>query len=154
MLRPTPGELLSTVRRELNNQVLPALPPGAAARQLKAALHVLAQLERTWDLQPAYLSADNADLRSTMTEFTARTGIAPAPRQGRPDAVPGVQDSALADAMRENETLQADLDELQQAWRLSGRADAAVDALLLELHLRMTERARLAAGLPVDCTAG
>lgn len=149
MLRPTPGELLSTVRRELRDQVLPALPPGGAARQLKAALHVLAQLERTWDLQPSYLAADNADLRSTMIEFTARTGIAPAPRQGRPETVPGVQDTALTEAMRENETLQADLDELQQAWRLSGRTDAAVDALLLELHLRMTERARIAAGLPV-----
>ena len=49
--------------------------------------------------------------------------------------------------MRENEALQADLDEVQQAWRASARADADVDRLLLDLHVRMADRAKTAAGL-------
>jgi hypothetical protein len=147
VLRPTPGELLAGVRRELMEQVLPAVPAGAPARQLKAALHVLAQLERTWDLQPAYLAADNADLRATLAELTARTGIRPAPHPDRGEPVPGVQDTALAEAIRENEQLQADLDEVQQAWRAGGRGDPAVDQLLFDLHVRMAERALVAAGL-------
>jgi hypothetical protein len=147
MLRPTPGELLAITRRELAEQVLPTVPAGAPARQLKAALHVLAQLERTWDLQAAYLAADNADLRATLTELTARTAIAPTPRPDRADPVPGVQDAGLSAAIRENERLQADLDEVQQAWRASGRDDPVVEKMLFELHVRMTERARAAAGL-------
>jgi len=147
MLRPTPGELLAITRRELAEQVLPTVPAGAPARQLKAALHVLAQLERTWDLQAAYLAADNADLRATLTELTARTAIAPTPRPDRADPVPGVQDAGLSAAIRENERLQADLDEVQQAWRASGRGDPVVAKMLFALHVRMTERARAAAGL-------
>ena len=147
MLRPTPGELLAGVRRELTEQVLPAVPSGAPARQLKAALHVLAQLERTWDLQPAYLAADNADLHATLTDLAARTNLTPARHAERTEAIPGVQDAALSDAMRENERLQADLDAFQQAWRASGREEPEIDHLLFELHLRMAERATRAAGL-------
>lgn len=154
MLRPTPGELLAGVHRELKEQVLPTLPAGAAARQLKAALHVLAHLQHTWDLQSSYLAADNADLRATLADLRARTDIAATPRPARPKPVPGVQDEALSRAIAENDGLQADLDEVQQAWRLSKRTDPEVEKLLLELHLRMAERARVAAGLPVqDATA-
>jgi hypothetical protein len=147
VLRPTPGELLAGVRRELTEQVLPAVPAGAPARQLKAALHVLAQLERTWDLQPAYLAADNADIRATLAEVRARTGIPSSTHGERSGAVPGVQDVGLADAIRENEELQAEVDEVQQAWRAAGRGDVAIDQLLFDLHVRMTRRAAAAAGL-------
>ncbi len=147
MLRPTPGELLAITRRELAEQVLPSLPAGAPARQLKAALHVLAQLERTWDLMPSYLAADNTDLRASLAELQRVTGISAPARRETAVEVPGVQDEALRTLIRDNEALQADLDEAQQAWRSSARADATVDQLLLDLHTRMADRARAAAGL-------
>jgi hypothetical protein len=150
VLRPTPGELLAVTRRELADQVLPELPRGAASRQLRAALHVLAQLERTWDLQPTYLTTDNADLRASLAALTRLTGISAPPRPETAAEVPGVQDEALRTLIRENDALQADLDDVQQAWRASGRTDDNVDTLLLDLHLRMADRARLAAGLPED----
>ncbi|MEA2136636.1 MAG: hypothetical protein QOC68_4546, partial [Solirubrobacteraceae bacterium] len=68
MLRPTTGELLRAVHVELAAQVLPALPDGAPRRQLKAALHLLRRLERSWDRQAPYLEADNADLARTLDE--------------------------------------------------------------------------------------
>lgn len=148
MLRPTPGELLALTRRELTEQVLPQLPPGAATRQLRAALHVLAQLERSWDLMPAYLVADNEDLRATLAELARLTGIASAPRPSMDAPVPGIHDATLAALVRDNDALQADLDEVQQSWRASTDDRALVNQVLLDLHLRMTERARLAAGLP------
>ncbi len=152
MLRPTPGELLAILRRELAEQVLPELPAGAASRQLRAALHVLAQLEGSWDLMPAYLVADNADLRLALADLARLTGITPAPRPDSGTLVPGVQDPALVALIRDNDGLQADLDEVQQAWRACGRSDADVDHLLLALHTRMAERARLAAGLAEGTT--
>lgn len=148
MLRPTPGELLAILRRQLSDQVLPELPAGAASRQLRAALHVLAQLEGSWDLMPAYLVADNADLRLALADLARLTGITPAPRPDAGTPVPGVQDPALAALIRDNDALQADLDEVQQAWRTRGTSRPEVDRLLLDLHLRMAERARRAAGLP------
>ncbi|WP_163554646.1 hypothetical protein [Candidatus Frankia alpina] len=51
MLRPTPGELLEGLRCELRDEVLPAVPAGFAARQLRAAIHVLGKLADTWDVQ-------------------------------------------------------------------------------------------------------
>lgn len=152
MLRPTPGELLAGVRRELAEQVLPEVASGAAARQLRAALHVLAQLERCWDLMPSYLAADNADLRASLAELAALTGVAPAPRPVTVAPTPGVQDPALRSLIEDNDRLQADLGDVQRAWRARGGADqpdpTAVDTLLFALHSRMAERARAATGLP------
>jgi hypothetical protein len=147
VLRPTPGELLAITRRELTEQVLPELPAGAASRQLRAALHVLAQLERSWDLMPSYLATDNADLRSSLAALERLTGISAPARPGIAAEVPGVQDEALRGLIRDNDALQADLDDVQQAWRATGRSDETVDTLLLDLHVRMADRARLAAGL-------
>ncbi|HEX3612681.1 MAG TPA: hypothetical protein VHU88_13425 [Sporichthyaceae bacterium] len=147
MLRPTPGELLALTREALTTQVLPAVPAGAAARQLKAAIHILDQLERTWDLMPAYVAEDNADLRATLAQIGTRTGLVPTHRVDWQQPVPGVQDGALAGSIHENERLQADLDDIQQAWRNSDTLDPAVDALLFDLHQRMSDRARRAAGL-------
>jgi hypothetical protein len=72
VLRPTVGELLDGVRTQLAAQVLPSLPAGAEARQLRAALHVLGVLATTWDRQRTVLEADNADLDSSIEAFCAR----------------------------------------------------------------------------------
>ena len=66
MLRPSPGDLLKGVRAGLKSSVLSALPKGAAQRQLKAALHLLERLERSWDLMGAHLAADNRDIETTL----------------------------------------------------------------------------------------
>jgi hypothetical protein len=66
MIRPTIGEVLLGITDGLRHSVLPALEPGAAQRQLKAALHALGRLQKSWDLMPAYIAADNDDLRPTL----------------------------------------------------------------------------------------
>ncbi|MGQ0630165.1 MAG: hypothetical protein ACT4P1_03925 [Sporichthyaceae bacterium] len=149
MLRPTPGELLAGIHRELTAAVLPYVPEGEPTRQLRAALHVLAQLQRCWDLQPAYLRADIADLRTSITELGAGAGIVPAPAEPASPPAPGVQDPELAELLAEHERLSAELATFQQAWSVQSGAerDAAVDALLFDLHVRMAARARAAAGL-------
>lgn len=62
MQRPSPGMLLKGLRESLAGTVLPAVTDGAAMRQLKAALHLLGRLERSWDLTQSHLAADNADI--------------------------------------------------------------------------------------------
>ncbi|HEY1968052.1 MAG TPA: hypothetical protein VGH89_08905 [Pseudonocardia sp.] len=147
MLRPTPGELLAGVHHRLREQVLPHVPSGEPTRALRAALHLLERLERSWDLMPAYLTADNADLRRSLAELADRTGVPPRERPpvGHPD-VPGVNDPAVRDLIGENARLQAELDQLQQHWRATGDGHPEVEALLIALHTRMAERAVRAAG--------
>lgn len=139
MLRPTPGELLEGIRRELTDQVLPEVPPGAATRQLRAALHALARIERSWDLLPACLEADNEDLRATLPLVAELAGRSWAERPGATDA-PGVHDPRLKQLMRDNAGLQADLEELQKLVPVAS-------PVLLDLHVRMTARAQQASGL-------
>lgn len=143
MLRPTPGELLHGIRQELTDQVLPEVPAGAASRQLRAALHALGRLERSWDLLPACLEADNADLRVALPELARLAGRNWAERPGACD-VPGVHDAGLKQLMRDNAGLQADLAELQQV------APPEAQRLLLDLHVRLATRARRAGGLEDD----
>lgn len=146
MLRPTPGELLAGVRRELREQVLPHVPAGEPTRQLRAALHLLGRLERSWDLMPTYLRADNADLRTSLAELSRRTGLSwTAEAPAVPDA-PGVHDPMLRGLIAANAHLQAELDRLQQHWRAGTDADPEVERLLMALHTRMAERAVEAAG--------
>jgi hypothetical protein len=145
VLRPTVGELLEGVRTEIATQVLPSLPAGAEARQLKAALHVLGMLASTWDGQRTTLEADNADLDISIEAFCARTWLVreslddrQAESQGQ---FPGVQDEELRHVMARNEALQHELEALQQRWRSDPRTDVGADQLLLELHIRLTVRA-------------
>jgi hypothetical protein len=137
MLRPTPGELLDGVRRELAAQVLPALPPGAAARQLRAALHVLGELARSWDGHQRRFENENADLDASMTAFCDLTGFAREPVTANVP-IPGVGDAGLQELMLRNAALQAELEQLQLRWRRDPRADPAADRLLYELHVRLT----------------
>lgn len=66
MQRPNPGELLNGLRRSLEDQVLPALPPGIPQQQLKAALHLIGRLERSWDMAARHLAEDNADIEAVL----------------------------------------------------------------------------------------
>jgi hypothetical protein len=146
MLRPTPGELLLGLRRELHDQVLPALPPGAAARQLRAALHVLRQLARSWDRQPAYLEADNADLERTLAELSRLTGIARRRRDICDAPLPGVGDPELRRLIATNDALQTELDALQHECRSAASPNGPVERTLRDLHTRMASRAAAASG--------
>lgn len=66
MLRPSTGELLAGLRASLAKGVLPVLPEGDARSQLKAALHLLGRLEKSWDLSHAHLAEDNADIERVL----------------------------------------------------------------------------------------
>lgn len=154
MLRPTPGELLAGVRRELHEQVLPHVAEGAPTRQLRAALHVLGRLERSWDLMPSYLEVDNADLRHTLIDVAGRLGttwtVQPPADDGDGDGdgdVPGVHDPALQSLILENAHLQAELDRMQQQRRAQRTGDTEIDGALHALHSRMAERATRAAAV-------
>jgi predicted metal-dependent hydrolase len=79
VLEPSAGALLHGVRVELTAQVLPALPEGAARRQLKAALHTLRRLERCWDRQRTYLVTDNAYLLTVIDALLKMLAADPKP---------------------------------------------------------------------------
>jgi hypothetical protein len=131
ILKPTVGELLSGISRELKAQVLPELPAGAAARQLRAALHALDLVARTWDLQSSALEADNADLEQTLTELERISGLRCPPGGESWKPVAGVADPTLAAAMARNLELQSALDRFQRRWRAAGRSHPAVGRTLL-----------------------
>ncbi len=99
MLRPSTGELLSGLRASLIKGVLPSLPKGDAASQLKAALHLLGRLEKSWDLAHTHLAEDNADIEWILGPLADVP-----PRAGEP---PGYNDPALRQAAARNLQLQA-----------------------------------------------
>jgi ABC-type oligopeptide transport system substrate-binding subunit len=66
MLRPSTGELLAGLHSSLTSAVLPSLPKGEAYSQLKAALHLLARLEKSWDLAHSHIAEDNADMERVL----------------------------------------------------------------------------------------
>ncbi|GAA1398294.1 hypothetical protein GCM10009613_52290 [Pseudonocardia kongjuensis] len=144
MLRPTVGELLEGVRVQLAAQVLPSVPAGAEARQLKAALHVLEMVAETWDREHTRLEADNADIDRTIEAFCSQTGRVREPTDHRAAAAknrfPGVRDEQLRRLMARNQSLQEELEALQQRRRRHPDADPGADQLLLELHIRTTAR--------------
>ncbi|GGY90581.1 hypothetical protein ACFSTD_19510 [Novosphingobium colocasiae] len=76
MQRPSTGELLAGLGRALETEVLAALPDGTARRQLKAAVHLISRLERIWDLTPAHLAADNADIEATLAALGYQDPVA------------------------------------------------------------------------------
>jgi hypothetical protein len=167
VIRPNPGELLDGICRSLRTSVLGALPPGDAQRQLRAALHALGRLQRSWDLLPACLQADNDDMRATLQAILdavlpGQTESLPALATIAADlvrlstpagaatvadqhvGVPGIHDAALAAAARTNAALQAMLIDIDRWLRASdasrpGRHAAQFEALN-QLYLRMTQR--------------
>ncbi|AEH10643.1 MULTISPECIES: hypothetical protein [Protofrankia] len=150
MLRPTPGELLEGLRRELRDEVLPAVPAGSAARQLRAAIHVLGRLADTWDAQHHYLETDNVDLEATLASLARLAGVQRTRQPPRPRPVPGVTDRGLSDLIARNESLQKELELLQSQHRAAGHEDEDLGRVLFELHRRRTNRAAAAAGVAHD----
>jgi hypothetical protein len=132
MQRPNSGELLRGLRIALSEQVLSALPKGAPHQQLKAALHLIARLERSWDLAPGHLAQDNADIAAVLGAVLPTDG-------------PGSLDQRLAAAA--DTPAPAGFNDPQL--REEARRNLMLHALLLEvpycaaigaLHIRMTER--------------
>jgi hypothetical protein len=170
VLMPTTGMLLRALRAELSAQVLPELPDGAARRQLKAALHILGRMERSWDRQAPYLEADNADLAQTMgavldeladdsevDSYRQLRGRLDRTRSCPPEVLAGdcgVSDHVLRQLMSVNYVLQQLLADLQAALlsdtQCAGPTRQRVDAALARLHRRVVNRASAAAGTDDD----
>lgn len=102
MQRPSPGTLLKGLRHSLAETVLPALPKGVAQQQLKAALHLLGRLERSWDLSAPHLAADNADIAAVLTRVLGPEALAVQLAAVPTDRVDGYNDPALAAAAARN----------------------------------------------------
>lgn len=132
MQRPNTGELLRGLRKSLAEQVLPALPKGVPHQQLKAALHLLGRLERSWDLAASHLAEDNADITAVLLEGLPQDGPESlGQRLAALDAEPdpeGYNDPCLREEARRNLMLHRVLLNVPH-----GTAVAA-------LHFRMAER--------------
>lgn len=168
MLKPTITELLGGVRRGLTEDVLPEVSDGGAARQLRAALHILGRLERSWDRMPAYLAADNDDIAASLNIALADVTVAGGEDysdlfadlakatggNGTDSGQYQVHDHRLAMEMAVNEALQGLLEDFDRRWRSDQTLDEVLrkqlDREILELYLRMVEREAQAAGTDDD----
>ncbi|WP_250282414.1 hypothetical protein, partial [Frankia sp. CiP1_Cm_nod2] len=141
-----------------------------AARQLRAAIHVLGRLADTWDVQHHYLETDNVDLEVTLASLARLAGVRRTRQPRRPQPAPGVTDRGLNDLIARNDALQRELELLQNRHRenrhrenrhrenrhresrhhAAGREDEEFGRVLLELHQRRTNRAAAAAGVAHD----
>jgi hypothetical protein len=131
MLRPSTGDLLHGLRASLAETVLPALPKGAASQQLRAALHLIGRLARSWDLAPAHIAQDNADIEDYLRGTLPADGpdsLAARLKQARPAPPAGFNDPSLLAAARHNLALHA---------VLAGQPDSPA---LRALHQRMAAR--------------
>lgn len=74
MLLPSPGVLLKGLAESLRDSVLPNISTVSAQKQMKAALHLLGRLEKTWDLFHQHVENDNADIEAALQQiFSALT---------------------------------------------------------------------------------
>ncbi|CAA0106878.1 MULTISPECIES: hypothetical protein [Zhongshania] len=159
MLVPNTGVLLGRLRGILKENVLTALPAGGPQRQLKAALHLLGRLEKSWDIMPFYVQADNRDIESVLAEIgSAWQGSAQAlgDWQARLAASPhterlaGVNSLELSALMNRNQLLQQvllEVDGLLGAMAPSSVVEAQL-ACLAALYRRMAGRQSVLVG---DC---
>jgi hypothetical protein len=157
--------LLRGLRASLASSVLPALPPGHAERQLKAALHLLGRLEQSWDRLPAWLAADNTDIQAVLARLfelvAAERPAVQAPYQelrarllAANCAVPAIparafNDSGAAEMAANNLQLQASLADFEQALGQSGARSPFYRACrqeLAALYRRLIDRETLAWG--------
>lgn len=105
MQRPSTGELLAGLRRALAEQVLPALPHGVPQQQMKAALHLIGRLERSWDMAASHIEEDNADIAAVLGALLPANGEGALEAQLARIAVntpAGYNDPALAAAAQRN----------------------------------------------------
>lgn len=131
MQRPNPGELLRGLRQSLAHNVLPALPKGVAHQQMKAALHLISRLERSWDLAGQHFARDNADITAVLAALLPETGpqsLAEQVAASPAEPTAGYNDPALREAARHNVTLHAVLATLPHGPELAA------------LHQRMVAR--------------
>ncbi|MFA7587453.1 MAG: hypothetical protein WCY11_14880 [Novosphingobium sp.] len=131
MQRPNTGELLRGLRKSLNEQVLPALPKGVPYQQMKAALHLMARLERTWDLATSHLADDNADIEAVLGDLLPSDGAGSLDeRLSATEAMTpaGYNDAGLREAAERNLALHQVLLTLPYS------------APLAALHIRMSRR--------------
>jgi hypothetical protein len=125
VLRPSTGELLAGLRASLSTGVLPSLPKGEAHSQMKAALHLLGRLEKSWDLAHSHVAEDNADMERVLGPLADVLPPAEEPV--------GYNDPALRQAAARNLQLQAVLagrevtPEIEALYRrMSARASRAI----------------------------
>ncbi len=165
MFKPTAGELLEGVADGLRQSVLPNLPAGDAHRQLRAALHVLERLRRSWDLLPSYLESDSTDMRQILRQVLA--ALAPTPddlpaalhgvarrlgtlRAEGESSVRGVNAPELAAQCSIHAQLQALVAEVDAWMRAPGQREQAASieqARALDgLYVRMSDRHLRASG--------
>ena len=152
MYRPATGELLGRVCAGLETSVLPTVTDGGGRRQLKAAIHLLRRLERSWDRLPEYLADDNRDMLTTIGGVFATSASLPVSQEARwqelrvrfstlsaaaADAEGGNGTAGTARPAEVNTALQQILETLDDILRSSaGRSDAA----LMALYRRMVAR--------------
>jgi hypothetical protein len=156
MLKPNPGMLLARLRTSLKEQVLPELDDAAASKQLKASLHLIGRLEKSWDLYAQHVASDNADIEKSLTivlqkltdagaEASAVANLQDALKRvgfGGAD-IPGLNDPALISASRRNLALQGLLIQVEDLLDCLSDSPELVSECrsgLARLYRRMTER--------------
>lgn len=152
MFAPDTGKLLLGARRALAETVLPSLTDPDAVRQLKAALHLLGRLSRTWDLPHGLIAADNADMIVVIAAIRARLGEPGEEANERlsPDLLSdaAINDPGLRELAVRNVALRTEVERLEQEVRSRASHDLKQDCLadLSGLFERMTRRASILAG--------
>ena len=144
MLRPTVGELLKVISESLRQSVLPALGPGAAQRQLKAALHTLGRIEKSWDLLPGYLSDDNADMSQCVGEVLRSLNEA---RITLPSRISSLSDAVAALPIDEHTSIQGVNDGSLAA---RGAMNVRLQAMLTDLDTWLRAPSQLAVSACVE----
>ncbi|MET3080013.1 hypothetical protein [Gordonia polyisoprenivorans] len=114
---------------------------------MRAALHVLEQVARSWDRQHGYIVSDNADLDETLTTLSQLLGRT---RDRSPHDAQMTARAASTDfdeAVEVNIALQTELEKIQREIRHTSTRDARARATLMALHTRMVHRAEYALGV-------
>ncbi len=151
MISPSTGALLRFVRTQLEAGVLPHLESEDAVRQLRAALHILGRIERSWDLAHAYYAADNADIEAVLDDLPSGATPAIGSNEGERLIATGEKafnDAGLARLTQKNRDLHAALEEAERALIHSGQDAARADARrkLDALYRRMITRQLILVG--------
>jgi hypothetical protein len=155
MLEPNPGKLLKAVADSLTSSVAPSVSDPNAARQLKAIVHIVKRLQRSWDLCASIAAKDNEDIEATISrvgemlegsiddDVLNRLVSHEEPRNEESWPIDGVNDPHLKAIMSRNLLLRHRLETLD-GWLLSSpltpslanRCRAEIDSL----HRRTTRR--------------
>ena len=154
MLQPDIGQLLKGARSALAESVLPKVDDANAKRQLKAIMHMIGRLSRSWDLPHRLIHADNEDMASVLA--TLRSRITAAGFEQVADIEKdadfrvaslesdgsGINDPQLAADTSTNRSLRRSVEALEQYIRsyLPAELKQSCLAELHQLFIRMTAR--------------